>query len=61
MKKIYESPESVSILIGLHGQLLDNMSEGEPGGTPGWAPEHNSSIWDNGDDKGGKKIFDEEW
>ena len=61
MKKIYESPESLAVYIGLHGCLLqDIMSEDEPGVEPGEAHEYNS-IWDDGNDKGGKKIFDEEW
>ena len=28
MKKFYESPKSLTIVIGLHGRLLDNMSPG---------------------------------
>jgi len=60
MKKIYESPESLTVNIGLHGRLLkDIMSQGDDGEEPGFVREH--SVWDDDDEKGGKKIFDEEW
>ena len=61
MKKIYESPESLTVNIGLHGRLLDDViSPGNPGDDP-LAREYNNSIWDDEDEKSGKKIFDEEW
>ncbi len=61
MKKIYESPESLAVNIGLHGRLLDDgvLSTGDPN-VPADTREYNS-IWDDDSSKGGKKIFDEEW
>ena len=60
MKKIYESPESLTVNIELHGRLLQEvLSTGDPN-VPADTREYNS-IWDDDDEKGGKKIFDEEW
>jgi hypothetical protein len=59
MKKIYESPESLTVIIQMHGQLLDVMSPGGDDEPPG-AREHNSHIWDDGVENN-DKVSDEEW
>lgn len=60
MKKIYESPESITVAIQMNGQALQppihtSGGDGEPA-----TREYNSSIWED-EDGDGKKIFDEEW
>ena len=61
MKKIYESPESITVIIQMNGQALQGPIHTSGGDHEPDAHEYNSSIWDDGADKGGKKIFDEEW
>ena len=62
MKKIYESPESLTVVIQAHGRLLDMMSPGGDDDPPG-AREYNSSVLENDDtnNKGGKEISNDEW
>ena len=51
MKKFYESPKSLTVVIGLHGRLLgDAMSQDEPGITPGEAREQKNNWNDDWDD-----------
>ena len=49
MKKFYESPKSLTVVIGLHGRLLDNMSPGPHDDEIG-AREH-SNVWDDLDEE----------
>jgi hypothetical protein len=60
MKKIYESPESITVNLLMQGNVLQVIVQSEDGDDPA-TREYNSSIWDDGDEKDGKKIFDEEW
>ncbi len=54
MKKIYESPKSLTVIIQLGGLLLDGspVTPGNPGDEPA-AREHKGS-WEDGEN-------DEEW
>ena len=50
MKKFYESPKSLTVNIGLHGRLLENMSQGGNGGQPGFSREQKDNWNDDWDD-----------
>lgn len=60
MKKIYESPESITVAIQMNGQALQPPIHTSGGDHEPDAREYNSSIWDD-EDGDSKKIFDEEW
>ena len=49
MKKIYESPKSLTVVIQAHGRLLQNIS-GIGGGGEGMAREQKDNWDDNWDD-----------
>lgn len=50
MKKFYESPKSLTIVIGLHGRLLENVvSQGDDEDTPSAREQKNNwnDDWDD--------------
>ena len=61
MKKIYESPESITVAIQMNEHTLQDPIHTSGPDHELDAREYNNSIWDDDASKGGKKIFDEEW
>ena len=60
MKKIYESPESITVAIQMNGQALQAPIHTSGPDHELDAREYNNSIWED-EDGDGKKIIDDAW